>query len=200
MNLADIQPAVAQVAAQPLVTDLRGHTYLATYPAMIAIGAAAGITTSVKFHQLATLVYGWMPKIVRINPTHSTKAIVAFDAAISATPATFADVSVKDISDCLHSVVGASKLLHFANPDVFPIWDSNVEIFRAKPDSDITSVPQYFSYVKEVHNIRAEISFSSFYTAFNIAYSARLKANGIPAYTVGEVRAIEAAAFELARA
>jgi hypothetical protein len=93
--------------------------------------------------------------------------------------------------------VGASKLLHFANPALFPIWDSNIEAFRAKPGSDVTSVPQYMDYVAEVHGIRAEPGFPAFYSAFCAAYSARLTANGITAYSIGHVRAIEAAAFEL---
>ena len=136
MNLAAIRPAIASVLANPVVTELRNHTYLATYPGIIAIGTAPGVAPGVKFHQLATLVYGWMPRIIRIDPRHSAGAITAFGMAIAATPHTFDHVAIQSIADCLHSVVGASKLLHFANPDIFPIWDSNIEAFRALPGSD----------------------------------------------------------------
>jgi hypothetical protein len=198
MKLADIYPAIAFVTAHPSVTELRGRTYLATYPGMIAVGATPGVSDEEKFYQLATLVYGWMPRIVRIDPAHSVDAVTAFGLGTSASQTTFRSVPVKSISDCLHSVVGASKLLHFANPNVFPIWDSNIEKFREIPDSDINSVSQYLDYVQEVHNIRAEPAFPEFFNVFSSAYSARLTANGIRPYAIGHIRAIEAAAFELA--
>ena len=166
---------------------------------MISIGATRGVTNDVKLHQLSTLVYGWMPRVVRIDPLHTSAAVDALGAALSATDTNYQFIPVKRISDCLHSVVGASKLLHFANPDVFPIWDKNIEVFRTNPDPDMTSVPQYMDYVGEVHSIRREVGFSEFYIAFYAAYSARLKTNGVPTYSIGHVRAIEAAAFELAR-
>lgn len=197
MKLADIQPAIQLVSGHLLVTGLRELTYLATYPAMIAIGAAIDVPNSVKFHQLATLVYGWMPRIVRIDPAHCASAIAAFDSAVAASQTNIGNASIKSIADCLHSVVGASKLLHFANPEVFPIWDRHIEIFRANPGSDVTSVPQYMDYMREVHSIRAEAGFPEFYDGFCAAYAARLKANGIMTYEISQVRAIEAAAFEL---
>ncbi len=198
MKLVDIQPAIGSVIASLAVTDLRERTYLATYPGMISIGAARGVTNDVKFHQLATLVYGWMPRVVRIDPLYTSAAVDTLGAALWVTDASYKSIPVKRISDCLHSVVGASKLLHFANPDVFPIWDSNIEVFRKKPDSDITSVSQYMDYVGEVHSIRRETGFHEFYIEFCSAYSARLATNGVPTYSIGHVRAIEAAVFELA--
>jgi len=44
MKLVDIQPAIGSVIASLAVTDLRERTYLATYPGMISIGAARGVT------------------------------------------------------------------------------------------------------------------------------------------------------------
>lgn len=197
MNLVDLQPAIESVSASLVVTDLRERTYLATYPGMISIGATREVTNEVKFHQLSALVYGWMPRIARIDPLHVSAAVAALGEAISATDMNYQLVPVKSISDCLRSVVGASKLLHFANPNIFPIWDSNIEVFRKKSGSDITSASQYMAYVSEVHSIQAEAGFAEFYIEFCDAYSARLIASGIPAYSITHVRAIEAAAFEL---
>ncbi|NTY90426.1 hypothetical protein [Pseudomonas putida] len=199
MNLADIKPAIESVTASLIVTDLRELTYLATYPGMISIGAAGEVANDVKFHQLSTLVYGCMPRIARIDPSHTSAAVTALGEALSASEVNYKLVRIKSISDCLHSVVGASKLLHFANPNVFPIWDSNIEAFRKISDSDITSVSKYMDYIDEIHGIRREAEFPEFYTKFSGAYSARLTANAIPAYSISHIRAIEAAAFELAR-
>lgn len=198
MNLSKIQPAIASILARPRVTELRSHTYMATYPVMMAIGAAPAVSHAVKFHQLATMVYGWMPRVLRIDPIHIGGAINAMCAAMEATPRTFSTVPIQDIAKCLHSVVGASKLLHFVNPHAFPIWDSKIESFRSPASSDMTDVAEYLKYARNVHDIRSDPDFPAFYAAFQSAYSSRLRASGIPAYHVNEVRAIEAAAFELA--
>jgi len=197
MNLADIQPAIPMIVAHAAVTELRRRTYLATYPGMLAIGTAPGATSALRFHQLATMVYGWMPRVVRIDPAYTAGGVVAVGAASVATSATFITVPIQEVANCLHSVVGASKLLHFVNPSVFPIWDSNIEAFRELPDSNMNSVAQYIRYVREVNSIRAERDFQAFYAEFCKAYTNRLLASGIAAYTISEVRAIESAAFEL---
>ena len=44
-------------------------------------------------------------------------------------------VGVADVAACLHSLVGASKVLHFVNDSVFPIWDSRIETYRLRLDS-----------------------------------------------------------------
>lgn len=197
MKLIDIQSAIVLITANLAVTDLRARTYLAIYPGMIAVGAARGVTNDVKFHQLSAMVYGWMPRIARIDSLHSSAASAALGEALSASDANYQAISVKAIADCLHSVVGASKLLHFANPQVFPIWDSNIEAFRKNPDSDIKSVSQYVDYVREVHDIRKEDGFGEFYNEYCAAFTSRLTASSVPIYSISHVRAIEAAAFEL---
>jgi len=102
----------------------------------------------------------------------------------------------------MRSVVGASKVLHFTNPTVFPIWDSNIERFRLQgepPYNHMNDVQNYLTYATDVHTIRREDNFQAFYTEFKTALSARLTAHDIMLYAVSEVRAIEAAAFELAQ-
>lgn len=39
-------------------------------------------------------------------------------------------VDVASIAASVGSVVGASKMLHFVNPKVYPIWDSRMETLR----------------------------------------------------------------------
>jgi hypothetical protein len=109
---------------------------------------------------------------------------------------------VADIAACLHSVVGASKVLHFVNDAVFPIWDSNIETFRLggkPPYNHMNRVGNYFAYADEVHAIRRDPGCPAFFTQFVAAFNARLAALRIGPYPISEVRAIEAAALELAR-
>ena len=133
MDVERLQNAIDRVRNYTPATDSRAATYLRTYPALVALARCeGGGDDTTRFLQLATVVYGWMPRILRLDPEHLDKAIDAFRQA----RATHQDASdfelVDNVGACLHSVVGASKLLHFANPEVFPIWDSNVERFRLR--------------------------------------------------------------------
>lgn len=210
MDLANIRPASGKIAAAPLSLDPRAVTYAVTYPSIRALGAAPGPITPDRFNQLVAMVYGWMPRVVRIDLSYVSSALTALNAAQTATAATCGAVDVDAIAHCLRSLVGASKALHFVNDAVFPIWDSNVEAFRQRvngalpaatplPYKHMTNVKNYRDYVREVHVIRSDPSFSTaFLTPFNVATNARLSALGIAPYPISDVRAIEAAAFELA--
>lgn len=210
MKLTDILPAISKVAATGTNLDQRAITYLATYPSMRALGAAPGLISPVRFHQIAVMVYGWMPRIVRIHLSYASLALAALNAAKAATFATWHTVPADAVARCLRSVVGASKALHFVNDQVFPIWDSKVETFRLRvkgmigagsplPFNHMSNVKNYFDYVKDVHSIRSDPSFTTTFLApFTAAANMRLSALGIAPYSVSDVRAIEAAAFELA--
>jgi hypothetical protein len=120
--------------------------------------------------------------------------------AYTASDTNWADLTVDHIAACLHSVVGASKVLHFANPLVFPIWDKKVEGFRlsAEPSQyHMDKTSNYVAYARRVHEIRRAQGFTDFYTAFNRVFEDRLCRLKIGIYRLTEVRAVEAAAFEL---
>ncbi len=166
MNLGDIQPAIEKINNNPVVTDLRAHTYLSTYPHIINMAREINPNSSQQFHQLALMVYGWMPRVLRINPIHSQSATMGIVVARNATIANYKDVNIQHIADCLHSLVGASKLLHFINPDVFPIWDSKIQAFcgRSNSHNAMDKLENYQQYVGEVHSIiYGEPNFLRFY-------------------------------------
>lgn len=201
MTLADLLPAVAEIAAHPVIHDLRRITYLLTYPSILAVGKTAGPLTPEKFNQLAAMAYGWMPRIVRIDQQHIPSALEALAVAQTATATTIHTTNIADIAACIRSVVGASKLLHFVNNTVFPIWDSNIEGFRLggePPYNHMGQVDNYFSYADEVHTILNDPEFPMFFTDIVDVLNARLSALRIGPYPISPVRAVETAAFELA--
>ena len=201
MTLTDLQPAMAQIEGHSMIHDLRSITYLLTYASIRALGAAAGPIHLDRFNQLAAMVYGWMPRILRIDPIHIPSALTALAVAQTATAATLRATPVADVAACLHSLVGASKILHFVNDSVFPIWDSNIETFRLNsppPHNHMNVIANYLAYADEVHAIRRDPGFPIFLTQLTAALNARLAALGIAHCPISQVRAIEAAAFELA--
>jgi hypothetical protein len=142
-----------------------------------------------------------MPRVLRLDSEHLDKAIDALQQA-RATHQDALDFELVDhVAACLRSVVGASKLLHFANPEVFPIWDKNVERFRRGTNPSQLHMQQtknYALYAQQVHETRQARTFYKFYDEFIQAYQERLKRLYIDSYRLTPVRAIEAAAFELA--
>lgn len=198
MQLQDIRPAIALIQNNPVVSDLRSHTYLSTYPQILST-AQGDEVQGPQFKQLALMVYGWMPRVLRIDNAYFPFALHAANAAKDATPETFADIPIQHVANCLHSMVGASKLLHFLNPNVFPIWDSKIQAFRRLPNgnNEMSKIENYLDYVEEVHAIVREEGFEEFYTQYGISHANRLRRSNIDLYAVSHLRAIEASAFEL---
>lgn len=202
MNLADLIPSVHLMKTTPPPSELRSVTYLTTYPSILALGSLNPSPQLADLHQLCLVAYGWMPRIARLDPKFTSAALSTIRNARSANSINIKICDISDLARCLRSVVGASKVLHFVNPDVYPIWDSNIERFRQNSDpttSYMSDVGNYVSYVQEVHSIRAEPNFSNFYRDFNNVLARWLTAIGVSSYSVTEVRAIELAAFELSR-
>jgi len=146
------------------------------------------------------MAYGWMPRVLRLDPDYIESAVLTLRSAQVATADDWSTVPVGDLALCLNSVVGASKVLHFTNPQTFPIWDRKVERFRQGTDNQhhMNQVRNYLNYAHEIHAIARAPEFEAFFTAFSEVFRARLEALGIVPYQLTAVRAIEAAAFELA--
>lgn len=180
--------------------DARAVTYLDTYPSLIRLAGSVGETKDVVFRQLCAATYGWMPRVVRIDMNCFEDALLAFQKAQAAQNSDDALEIVEAISECLHSVVGASKLMHFANTEIFPMWDSRVA--RVWTDSEknynyMSKSNNYIEYVSQLDAISKEEEFSAFYEEYQMLYGARLEKSGIQTYDISAVRCIESAAFEL---
>ncbi len=78
---------------------------------------------------IAHLAYGWMPRILQKynfgEETATTDAIFNASKMDSTSNVSewFEDIKATPINN---SWVGLSKVLHFINPEIFPIWDGNV--------------------------------------------------------------------------
>jgi hypothetical protein len=150
LTLADTPGIRARITKDP---------YSKAYPALLA-----------HFRNLKTLdwanvvvgvhvVYGWMPTIPRLG------GIMAWDEEkkqntvnILLTAQSGHMLSVIELNSikalCNNSIIGASKLLHFLRPDVFPIWDSRVaKVFtrnRKINNPQINKIPLWRLYVEQI--------------------------------------------------
>lgn len=124
---------------------LRNDAYSVAYPELV--NHFTSIKNDVAWNDFVVglhVVYAWMPTIPDLERICSTKpgcvtaldndgkkrVIAALKAARDASQNVTADRAAELLSTLSKyingSLVGASKLLHFLNPEVFPIWDSRV--------------------------------------------------------------------------
>lgn len=85
------------------------------------------------------IVYGWMPTIPKlggimrwgdVSRTQLVKILINAKSGNAPSPEEMETLK----AFCNNSMIGASKLLHFINPKVFPIWDSRVaKVFLQNP-------------------------------------------------------------------
>lgn len=116
--------------------------------------------------------YSWMATIKQLDPRLETinVAVDALNRVSSTYPehlniekVTGADIPkqeiqrleqmIRPIRQFLGSVIGASKLLHFVNPGVFPIWDTTIHRYCDHADMKNTSdsLHRYVLYIYNVH-------------------------------------------------
>ncbi|WP_445354868.1 hypothetical protein ACJJI5_18345 [Microbulbifer sp. EKSA008] len=200
MNLHNIQPVLARMAENKPITDLRSHTYISTYPDILSYANSATPIGPTEFRRLSLMVYGWMPRVLRLDPASFTNAVAAANCASNATQHDYQSINIQAIASCMRSLVGASKLLHFINPNIYAIWDSKIQSFRGLQNSDnsMNKIDNYLGYLDDVHQIASDSSFPAYFKKYNQLHLARLSASGIEKYEVGPLRSIEGAAFELA--
>ena len=181
--------------------DARQITYLRTYPVLRRLGRNESGDAEQDFSALAVAVYGWMPRVVRIKNNNNEKTIDVFSEArqlANPRPAQIVEI-VEVMTDCLFSVVGASKLLHFANEKVFPIWDSRVaEVWSDISPShyNMSKTQNYINYAQEVAELTGKDCFDEAYIRIQRAHSIYLERFGIREYKIGPLRAVEMAAFD----
>lgn len=141
-----------------------------------------------------------MPRVMRLDLEHIESAVDALAAARTCDASRAMEIDIPAISASVRSIVGASKMLHFVNPEVYPIWDSRIEgwrIGKAPCQAHMRAQMHYQRYVQDVHAIRTQHGFGSLYSAIQAALDTRLDRLGIARYAITQVRAIELAAFEL---
>ena len=108
-----------------------GNSYLCSYPLLLA--HVADLTASAPldegaFVAVAHLAYGWMPTVLHLDFDQLPKALPHVEAARQGKVLEAA--ALRQVAATInHSVVGASKVLHFVNPRLYPIWDRRVYRF-----------------------------------------------------------------------
>lgn len=132
----------------PLTDDFeRQDSYFETYPIFIDYFKNLKKITYDEAVIGAHAVYGWMPTILTLHE-ESKKAIpdLLNDAKKGEK---LKEEHLETLKNWMNnSIVGVSKLLHFINPELYPIWDSNINgiLFDAKNGYKTNDIDRYIEY------------------------------------------------------
>jgi hypothetical protein len=199
LNLESIDRAVDLVRQNRMEEGSSRASFLRAYPALLVAARSRDRAAADTFVLTAAFAYGWIPGTLRVDHRRLEAAARAFEAA-RAEDAEFSPQAVAAVAGCLHSLIAASKVLHFANPGVYPIWDGRIERFRqgATPSQyHMTQTENYVAYASDVHWITREQGFLGFHHDYCINYQARLRQLAIPPYPLTDLRVIESAVHEI---
>jgi hypothetical protein len=128
------------------VATRRAVSYDVSYPEFLRYFEHA---TPLNRHHViiaANFAYGWMPTILKSLSENLENAVAVLNRARDGELLQHQDIKV--LSDAINgSTVGASKVLHFAAPRVFAIWDSRVASYLGtSPERGDRGTAQYLAY------------------------------------------------------
>jgi len=168
----------------------RNQSYIRSYPHLVAWLGGRERLNGGDVTCAAHMVYGWMPTVLEL---HVSDGFGIDDAAVLLNMARregkLADPAVAQLAGLVnHSVVGASKLLHFLSPEAFAIWDSRIYRFiyqKAPHQYRVNSVSEYQGYLELLRDLQRDARFPSFHASVNEKMG----------YPVSALRALEVVMF-----
>ncbi len=135
-------------------------TYLLTYRHLKSDISEMEFEDEKDLYLAALMVYGWMPTIPDFHTKDGkvTEALAVLRKLKKETePYIPSEAEIDSISGFLNkSVVGTSKLLHFLNHTVYPIWDSRIQSFISGTTnpSGMQSAAKYKAYCELILRLK----------------------------------------------
>ena len=162
--------------------------YIRTYPQLLRSTALlAREMGEDALPAIAHMAYGWMPTILKKFSDSQSDIVGPATECRSFEEASRLIQSLDD-SPINNSWVGLSKVLHFVNPDFFPIWDSRVAThFSLKNAYQVNKKNHFLEYLSFIAKHRNKDAVKKVQEAF-------VKEAG---YSVSDVRACEFILFSV---
>lgn len=132
-------------------------------------------------------VYGWMPTILNLKLNNLDEILPILNQA--KTDKLLGKEDLKKLRFSINnSAVGITKLLHFINPEIYPIWDSKIYKYWSgnKTISGIDKPENYLEFIRQMNEITEHNDFEQIQ---NLIESKLL-------YKVSSMRALELLIFQ----
>lgn len=176
---------------EPHLLVPKGDSYIESYPYLCSHFSEKKAIAPQDVVLGAHMVYGWMPTVLGLD-TAAVRGFSLLQAAALLTVAKSRDLDRKELSSLKglinNSIVGTSKLLHFVEPERYPIWDSRLYGFchdRKGHAYQVNCVDAYLSYRSELMALMSHPQFPDFHASVNTKVG----------YPVSGVRALELMMF-----
>lgn len=133
--------------------DIMNDNYLKTYPYFISFFQENELNIK-NFVVGTNMIYGWMPTILDLNLNKEKELLNIFNRIKINDDLNLIDFLILKNS-INNSVVGMSKLLHFANPQKYPIWDSRIYKFITETNhaTNIDKIMAYVVYMQMINEV-----------------------------------------------
>ena len=134
-------------AERDMILDRR-DTYLVSYPHFVRFFQDLKRITEHDVVVGTNMVYGWMPTALDWKARSFAEVAALLNRAKAGHGLSAQELKhVKGLVN--NSVVGASKLLHFVNPRLYPIWDSRIcrHLEGRSHAYLVNSVDRYLAYL-----------------------------------------------------
>ncbi|SMD37880.1 hypothetical protein SAMN04488029_3518 [Reichenbachiella faecimaris] len=129
------------------VADRRLWTYLTAYPYIIDFFNKLESINPTELIIGNAVVYGWMPTTMNLR-TNDLEAVLAPLNQLKKEKRKLNSDEFSQLKLLVNnSVTGTSKLLHFIQPEVYPIWDSRVNRFISGSTKDTNTISAYEEYL-----------------------------------------------------
>jgi hypothetical protein len=132
-------------------------------------------------------VYGWMPTILHLKLNNLDEILSILNKA--RTDKLLDETDLKKLKFSINnSAVGITKLLHFINPKIYPIWDSKIYKYWSgnKTISGIDKPENYLEFVRQIYEITKHKDFAHIHNIIENKLQ----------YNVSPVRALELLIFQ----
>lgn len=158
---------------EPSISFRRRDSYIESYPYLCAHFSDKAVIGPQDVVLGAHMVYGWMPTVLGLD-TGAVRGLSLVQAAELLTVARSRDLDRGELSSLKglinNSIVGASKLLHFVEPERYPIWDSRLYGFCHSKKGhayQINCVDAYPSYRSRLMALMSDPRFPRFHASVN---------------------------------
>jgi len=128
--------------------DRRILSYIISYPYFVSFLDDKAEIKKEDLVILANYVYGWMPTVLVWKNDNFAEVLSILNKVKNHNHIVNQEefLSIKSLIN--GSTVGASKVLHFTNPLLYPIWDSKVNLTLGGDRKKTNNVKNYFEYLE----------------------------------------------------
>ena len=129
-------------------------SYLLSYPFFINYFEEIKILNIENIILWSYFVYGWMPTILKRIDLGGINDIVEILQRAKKWIILEKDELFLLKKYLNNSIIGVSKLLHFINPELYPIWDSKIAVFLGKKNyRNINNIDSYIEYMDDLQKL-----------------------------------------------